>query len=80
MVYPDIPNHVQFQNILCHNLEPVCVCFDVLTKLNLNTFGNKINNTKTHLSKSLGDTGLDVVGRSTEGFTTLGHEASSKVS
>lgn len=36
--------------------------------------------TETYLRKSLGNSGLDVVGRSTEGFTTLGHEASSKVS
>lgn len=32
-----------------------------------------------HLSKSLGNTGLDVVCGGAEGFTTLGHEASSKV-
>lgn len=34
---------------------------------------------KAHLRKSLGDTRLDVVGCGTEGFTALGHEASSKV-
>lgn len=37
------------------------------------------HHTKAHLRKSLGNTGLDVVGCGTEGFTALGHEASSKV-
>lgn len=34
---------------------------------------------KAYLSKSFGNTGLDVVGCGTEGFAALGHEASSKV-
>ena len=52
----------------------------ILLYVYLDIFGCKIHNTNAHLSKSLGNTGLDIVGRSTEGFTTLGHETSSKVS
>lgn len=80
-----MPSNIIFVPIMVHQLfqELTIFYFTTLTVHCVSMprhWQNLLYSQKTYLGKGLSNPGLDVVGRGAECFTTLGHEASSKVS